>query len=382
MSHLLPLFLVLAAPITAATDDLGDILERDKVAVQKLVNEVNDALSQAKTLEKTDLTRAKKLLEATLGKIADAKELVDDQRAGLRQRVQVRLAEVNRQMRAQEQAADDNARRTADKAKRDKQTNPTGPSTADTAKKFIGTTQDQIAAAQQLREQRAKGGASVFSSLEVAATPIDGVVEYPKYWAKLTESRKNRFGTRLSEKEVALLKSLNSTMSVDFKGFFLKDVLEYIQEKTGMTIIVDESSLKEANADYNDPVTFKASNITARTVLKKVLADHGLAYILKEGTVQVVTPQRARETMVVRSYPIDDLVGGNPQLYGPFLNRALMLNNVQQLIQTIQNAIDPALWNVNGGPGSITFFEPGRALIIRAPAEMHYMFGGSGLFGR
>ena len=59
-----------------------------------------------------------------------------------------------------------------------------------------------------------------------------------------------------------------------------------------------------------------------------------------------------------------------------------MLSNVAGLIQTIQNAIDPTLWSNNGGPGSITFYEPTRSLIIRAPAEMHYMFGGSGLLGR
>ena len=54
----------------------------------------------------------------------------------------------------------------------------------------------------------------------------------------------------------------------------------------------------------------------------------------------------------------------------------------EEIREHIQNAIEPTLWNINGGPGSITFFEPGRAIIVRAPAEMHYMFGGSGLFGR
>jgi hypothetical protein len=151
-------------------------------------------------------------------------------------------------------------------------------------------------------------------------------------------------------------------------------------EKTGLNILVDEGSLKDAMLESSDPVTLKVKKVTVRTVLKKVLADRSLGYILKDGTVQVVTAQKARETMVVRAYPIDDLVGGGNQLYGPFVNRAIMLSNVQTLIQTIQNAIDPSLWNVNGGPGSIVFSEATRSLIIRAPAEMHYMFGGGGLF--
>ena len=382
MSRLLPLFLVLALPVTVRADDLTDIVERDRIAVQKLVGEVNDALSQAKAFERADPPRAKRVLEGALAKIAASDVLPDNQRASLQQRVQGRLTEVNRLARARELADEDAAKRAAEKQKREQKTDPAGaPGTNDTAKKHFASTQDQIAAAQRLRDQRANGHLNVFSSLEASATPINGVVEYPKYWAQLTESRKNFVGTKLTAKEIALLKSLNTTLSVDFKGSPFKDVLAYLQEKTGLAIIVDEGSLKDAMVDYSDQVTFQVNKVTVRTILKKILADRGLAYILREGTVQVVTSQRARETMVVRSYPIDDLVGGVNQLYGPYVNRAAMLSNVQGLIQTIQNAVDPSLWNANGG-GSITFNEPSRTLIIRAPAEMHYMFGGSGLLGR
>ncbi|HWY86525.1 MAG TPA: hypothetical protein VNX28_07370 [Gemmataceae bacterium] len=383
MSRLLPLFLIFALPVTAPADDLKDILDRDAIAVQRLVSEVNDALAKAKAFEKNDLTRAKQVLEDALTRITNSKEMADDQRAVLRGRLQTRLTAVTRLARARELAEEEAAAKAAEKLKREQQANPPdGTGTNDTAKKRIASTRDQIAAAERLRDQKAKGNLGVFASIEVSATPIDGVVEYPKYWAQLTESRKNLAGNRLTEKEITLLKALNSTMSVDFDKTAFKDVIGYLSEKTGLAIFVDENSLKDAMVEYSDPVTFKVKKVTVRTILKKILADRGLSYILKEGTVQVVTTQRARETMVTRSYPIDDLVGLSNQLYGPFVNRSIMLSNVQTLIQNIQNAIDPSLWNINGGPGSITFSEGGRALIIRAPAEMHYMFGGGGLFGR
>lgn len=381
MFRSLPVLLLLALPIIARADDLADILERDRIATQKLVADTNDALAKTKNLDKADLAQVKKGLENAIVKVTDAKELPEAERKTLRERLQTRLAEVNRLVRVQEITQEEAAKRAAEKRKREQDAAP-GQSLTDTAKRQIGATKNQIAAADQLRVQKAKGELGVFASLEASATPIDGVVEYPKYWAKLTETRKNFAGTKLTPKEVSLLKALNSTLSVDFKNNTFKDVIEYLQLKTGLTIVVDETSLKEAMVEYGDPVNFKVQNVTVRTILKKVLADRGLAYILQEGTVQVVTNQRARDAMVVRSYPIDDLVGLNNQFYGPFLNRAIMLNNVQTLIQNIQNAIDPSLWNVNGGPGSITFFEPSRSLIVRAPAEMHYMFGGGGLFGR
>jgi hypothetical protein len=383
MSRFLPLFLLLAAPVAARADDLQDILDRDRIAVQRLVSDVNHALAQAKAFEKADVARAKKTLEEALAKIADAKELPDEERASLRRRVQARLTEVIRLARARELAEEEAARRAADKLKRERDADAAKDTgTGDTAKKYIASTREQVAAADRLRDQRGKGTLGVFSSLEVSATPINGVVEYPKYWAQLTESRKNFVANRLTDKEITLLKALNSTLSVDFNNVPFKDVINYIQEKTGLAIIVDEGSLKDAMVEYNDPVTLQVKKVTVRTILKKVLADHNLGYILKEGTVQVVSAQRARETMIVRSYPIDDLVGPGNQLYGPFINRSIMLSNVQTLIQNIERAIDPTLWNVNGGPGAITFSEVTRSLIIRAPAEMHYMFGGGGLFGR
>ena len=218
--------------------------------------------------------------------------MLDDQRAALRQRLQARLAEISRLVRSQEILEEEAARRAADKIKRERDTASSGSTTNETAKRTIASTRDQLLATKQLAEQKAKGNLGVFSSIEASATPIDGVVEYPKYWAQLVESRKNFTGTKLSAKEITLLKALNSTLSVDFKESQFKDVLEYLMEKTGLSIIVDEGSLKDAMVEYSDPVTFKVKKVTVRTILKKILADRGLGYILKEGTVQVLTAQR------------------------------------------------------------------------------------------
>ncbi len=367
---------------SARADDLRDLLERDRLAIQKLVKEVNDAVSQSRTLEKSDPGRAKLTLERVSTQIDSSTVLPDEQRNNLRRQVRTRLNEVNVTIRALQLAEEDAARKAAEKIKREQQTGNGGNNPSTTAKKYIGSTADQVGAAKRLRDLQDRGSSGALSNLHIGVVPADGVMEFPKHWAHLTETRAKTVGNRLTPKEVALLKTLNSTMSVDFDNAKFKEVIEYIQEKTGLAIIIDEGSLKEAMVEYDDPVTFKIKKVTVRTILRKILADKNLGYILKEGTVQVLTAQKARETMVVRSYPIEDLVGRSDAIYGPFIGRAIMNQSVQQLITTIQNAIDPPLWSVNGGPGSITFFAPGMALIIRAPAEMHYMLGGGGLFGR
>ena len=60
MSRLLPLLLLLVIPVSTWGDDLKDILDRDRLAVQKLVADVNEALVQAKA---SDPVRAKQILE-------------------------------------------------------------------------------------------------------------------------------------------------------------------------------------------------------------------------------------------------------------------------------------------------------------------------------
>ena len=183
---------------------------------------------------------------------------------------------------------------------------------------------------------------------------------------------------KLTAKEKALLKMLNSTLSVDFKDTTLKEALELIQEKTNnaLPIFLDEGSLKEANIESDEPVTFKVRKATVRTILKKILADKGLTYVIKEATIQVVTPQKAREMMVVRTYPVGDLLGSNNPFLDPFGFQQLAAINA--LINVIKTTIEPSIWEQGG---TITFFPPG-SLIIRAPAELHYQMGFGGGYGR
>jgi len=37
----------------------------------------------------------------------------------------------------------------------------------------------------------------------------------------------------------------------------------------------------------------------------------------------------------------------------------------------IQRTIAPSTWDINGGPGTIYYWSPGRALVIRQTSEVH-----------
>lgn len=371
--------ILLALPGLVLAQNLDDILARDRLVLQKLFDEVNGAVEQSRTLQKNEPGKARHVLEGALLKIQSCDVCPEDQRVVLRRRDNTRLAEVNAQARELQVAAEEAARKEYEKFRKD----TPAKTPIDVANQKIFTVKDQLEAHKRIRAKQASGNLGVLDNLVASATPIEGSMEFPKYWKTLTDNRKTLTGQKLTEKEVSLLRALNSTLSVDFDKRTFKEVLEYLQEKTGQAIFADEDSLKDVQVEYDTPVTLKVNKVTLRTILRKILADNHLTYVLKEGGIQIVTPQKARDSMVIRAYPIDDLVGtGSPQLYGPFVAYQIRMQNVQTLINNIQNAVEPSIWENNGGPGRITYVEATNALIIRAPAELHYMLGGGGILGR
>jgi hypothetical protein len=367
----------------SADDDLDRIRKKQEIAVQKLKAEVASAIADSRNLEKTSSVNAKILLNEMIRQVRDSRDLLENERAALVRQLQVRLGDVNETARARKVAEDQRILREPPSGYRPPATDPRASGVTGAAKSFHESAKGaQRIIADTIRE-REKGINAINLSIERAAVATDKDIEFPSYWRELTERRKSLVSPKLTAKEIALLKTLNSVMSVDYNNEKFKSVLEHIQDKTGLSLIMDDASARDINLDYDEAVNFKVPKVTVRTILKKVLGDKGLTYIIKEGNIQVMTPKRAADHTVVRSYPVDDLVAPNQfaMMFGPFMQHAQMLQNAQQLINMIQLTVEPSYWQPNG-PGTITFYAPTKTLLIRASAEMHYQMSSPGLFGR
>lgn len=209
-------------------------------------------------------------------------------------------------------------------------------------------------------------------------------VEFPKDWKQKTERRLQT--VRLTEREKKIVEALDKTTSVNWNNTMLEEVLQEISNQLGENLLVDKRSLADLGIDLQRPVSLRANNLSLRTVLRQVLAAHGLTFIVKDEAIQVMTVEKTRSQLVTRVYYLGDLVqgigpfGGAPQ-WGTFLDMQQTLQNVELLVRTIQTSIDPLFWRENGGPGSITFHYPSMSIIVRASAEVHALFG-SRLAGR
>jgi hypothetical protein len=113
----------------------------------------------------------------------------------------------------------------------------------------------------------------------------------------------------VSPRTQAILSALDQPVSMAFgKATPIDDVLKYIKQATttptfsGLPFYVDPLGLQEAKRTLNSTVTISAENSPLRVTLPQVLAQLGLAYIVKDDFLMISSPKeinRERKETVV-----------------------------------------------------------------------------------
>lgn len=395
------------APQERGKDLLSEARDRIKVESQRVEADVREALLQAQRLPSA---KAVDVLKAALLKLDDDTALTESRRESLKRmlRDRVRITEVEAKAgatRAEEKAVKtaDNAGRRAEEEQRIaeqqklaqglkdvrklqeegkpgeakraagdlSQRYPKSPAAGSSAR--TTSTADQVDEARRIMKERGARTVGVYRDVEVSATPPAGPIEFPKDWK---EKSAKRLAVKMTDEEKALVKALNTPIPVNFSESAFDGVIEYLQTVTGQTILIDKQAMEEAGVKYDAPVTMKNKSVTLRTVLRKVLGDLGLAYVIKDGSIQVTTPLRAKETLTVRTYYLGDLALVTDFRLPPALTQLQALQNAGQIIDAIQTSIDPPSWRANGGNGTIIFDPRTLSLVVKQSAEVHFMLGG------
>jgi hypothetical protein len=239
---------------------------------------------------------------------------------------------------------------------------------------------DQLASARSFRSERDRRVNRVFHDIDESAMPIEGDIQIDK--ERTLRNRKSPYrkvGQPLTGKEKTVLQALNRPITVRFQDSKFEDVIEYLSTLTNQPILLDKQALKDADIDYDTPVSLNVKGVSMRTVLRQVLGSFGLTYVVKDEVIQVVSIERAKKLMTVRAYSVADLVrtgGFNELRFGPAVGNFEMMQNVAQIIDMIQSMTDPESWKANGGEGTITFNAATLSLVIKQSAEVHSMLSG------
>jgi general secretion pathway protein D len=407
------LTLTVAALAVAQDDPLRDVQRRREVAAQKLEADIKEAFAEASRVEKTNPAKALELLQNMQSRVNDDDVLKATQRDFYRRKISAWIRDLERnvdqvtrqQIEEAARRAQLAARREDDKRKGEEYDKldrsltlmrslraqgrfdeasklanelankyPESPAVMAARRTMSGS--DQLAEQRKLKAEREARIALVFRDVEKSSMPPIGDIEFPSA-EKWREISKRRSVNKLTEKEAAILRALNAPMNAEFKNQPWQEVMDWLKDRMGIPIIVDKEALETAmiNPETSN-VNFSLKNVATRTVLKKLLADYNLTFVIKDEMIQVVTKDKAKEMTTARTYYLGDLVAVTDFRFGPAFNQFQMMQNVAALIDTIQNSVEPGSWAPNG-PGTITFDARSLSIIVKQTAEVHLMLGGS-----
>lgn len=398
----LSLALFCAGPLVAQPDLLEQAKLRQQVEAQRVEQLVADADKNATAVGRTDPGRAVAILQAALDTLEADTSLPEAKKATLKRKVEIGLrayqgratdltrpvapplvadprrqpedrdtTQIQRQMqeirdlRAAGKTFD--ANRLQDDLRRRYPDNPT-IALAGT----IASRNQALADARQYDNQRDNAWGAIQRDIERASTPEARDYNLPSNWVELSKRRSQ--ATQLTKTERAILEALNTPVSVDFNGEKFDEVIKYLEKVMKQPIIVPQAVLAEVQVTSDTPVKLKTDRVSMRTVLKKLLAEVGLAYVIKDQTIQVMTTRGAAETMSTRTYYVGDLVTVVDLRFGPIANQFQMIENVNRLMALVVQSVDPNSWWPNGG-GRISFDPVTMSIVVRQSAEVHMMLG-------
>lgn len=237
----------------------------------------------------------------------------------------------------------------------------------------IAETTNRLDALRKLESSQERAFNEFGRSVDRTALAPPADIVYPKDWQARSEARASSLVT-MTAKEKTILRALESPISLQFKNARLESVLDYLRDKTGLPLLADRTALTAADVNYDSTVSFDAKGVSVRTVLRKILADLGLTYVIRNEAIQIVTPEMARQMQVTRVYYARDLLPGG---WGYFSAIQAAL-----LIDLIQSTVEPDSWKVNGGDGTILYDPVRRALVVKQSAEFHSALSGGALSSR
>jgi hypothetical protein len=192
---------------------------------------------------------------------------------------------------------------------------------------------------------------------------------------------------------------------VRFENVTLTDAIDFLRDVSSANIHVNWKAMEPLLVGPDTLVNLRLRGVTLRKILSTMLADTGmsgqLAFYVDRGVIEITTREIADSKMLTRVYDIADLLLEIPDFEGPDLslsssvgrnngsNEGLLsrrdddddeeetltkAERAEQIVQLIQETIQPDIWRENGGKASIRYFRD--SLIVTAPRSVHEAIGG------
>ena len=153
--------------------------------------------------------------------------------------------------------------------------------------------------------------------VDLAAIPFvdEPPIHYPNAdrWREITKLRAKYKSVDLANpgsSEKRLYDALDQPVDeLNFQETPLRDVINQLKDKYDIPILADKKAFEDAGLDLDTTVvTQNVSGISLRSALRLLLGDIDLTYLIKDEVMLITTKDKAAENLVIKVYPVGDLV--------------------------------------------------------------------------
>jgi hypothetical protein len=166
--------------------------------------------------------------------------------------------------------------------------------------------------------------------------------------------------------EARIRRALARPVSVDFRNTPLRAAIAFLREACRIPILLDFEALGEVGVRPEEPVSLEVSEISLRSVLRLMLREIDLTYMLRHEALIVTTPEEAERHLTTHVYPVGDIAARRRRRGGTAYD-------LDTIAEGILFTVAPETWTDVGGLGSISVVDSRntKALAITQTDEVH-----------
>lgn len=151
----------------------------------------------------------------------------------------------------------------------------------------------------------------------------------------------------------------------------LRDVVSRLAEQFNVQIVISIKKLEEASVSQDTPITKQLTDLTLGSILKLILKDLELTFVVRNEVLSITTPEDAESQLDARVYPVLDLVTQRTRS-----RKDGAVGDYDLLMAVILSTVAPDSWDDVGGPGAIDVLENAGALVVSQTREVHEQIDG------
>ena len=160
--------------------------------------------------------------------------------------------------------------------------------------------------------------------------------------------------------------ALARPVSVGFRDTPLHAAIAFLRKSCRIPIRLDSRALDKVGTRTDERVSLEVSEISLRSVLRLMLRELDLTYLIHHRALTVTTAEEADRYLTTRVYPVRDIVARR-------VRPGVTTYDLDALAEGILYTVAPETWKDVGGLGSISVDDSGRvkSLVITQTDDGH-----------